>query len=193
VSGSRQQPLAYIFDFDGVLVNTMEDHFRCYRQALEEVGVAIDKQRFYYQAGMTGLEQIAYFADQAGVDVEPEEVYARKKEIWAQDRPTGEPIEANIALLRVLRRASVPVAIASGSSRGSILPMLDAHDIEVDALVTAEDVQCGKPDPELFLLAAERLDVPAENCLVIEDSDVGIQAARAAGMGVFRFYDRNNH
>ncbi len=193
MSDSPQKPPAYIFDFDGVLVNTMEDHFRCYRQALEEVGVSIDKQRFYYQAGMTGLEQIAYFARQDGVKIEPEKVYARKKEIWAQEKPAGKPIDCNIRLLRLLRSSGIPAAIASGSSRGSILPMLEAHNIEIDALVTAEDVQRGKPDPELFLLAAKKLEVPAWNCLVIEDSDVGIQAAQAAGMGVFRFYDRNSH
>lgn len=184
--------VAYIFDFDGVLVNTMEDHFRCYSQALEEVGVPIDKERFYYQAGMTGVEQIAWFARQASVEVDPQAVYRRKKEIWARSRPTGQAIASNIALLRALRSAGTRAAIASGSSRGSIEPMLATHEIEVDALVTAEDVSRGKPDPELFLLAARRLGAQAERCVVLEDSDVGIQAAQAAGMQVFRFYDNRS-
>lgn len=179
----------WIFDFDGVLVNTMEAHFACYRQALAEVGVGIDRDRFYYQAGMTGREQIAYFARAAGVDVDPAAVYRRKKAIWAQDPPAGEPIACNIEMLRALRARGARVAIASGSSRGSILPMLDAHGIEVDALVTSEDVSRGKPDPELFLTAAGRIDVVPERCIVIEDSEVGIEAARSAGMKVFRFHD----
>ncbi len=187
--GSAGAAHGWIFDFDGVLVNTMEAHFACYRQALAEVGVGIDRDRFYYQAGMTGREQIAYFARQAGVDVDPDAVYRRKKTLWSQDPPAGEPIACNIQMLRALRARGARAAIASGSSRGSILPMLDAHDIEVDALVTSEDVSRGKPDPQLFLTASERIGVPPPRCVVIEDSDVGIAAAQAAGMKVLRFHD----
>jgi HAD superfamily hydrolase (TIGR01509 family) len=180
---------AWIFDFDGVLVNTMEGHFACYRQALAEAGVPIDREQFYYQAGMTGLEQIAWFARAAGVTVEPEAVYRRKKAIWAEQRPSGEAIQCNLSLLSMVRSAGAPVAIASGSSRGSIQPLLAVHGIEVDALVTAEDVARGKPAPDLFLGAAERLGVQPAGCIVVEDSEVGVQAAQAAGMKVFRFFD----
>ena len=61
--------------------------------------------------------------------------------------------------------------------------------VEVDAIATSEDVRRGKPHPDLFLCAAEKLGVEPENCIVIEDSDVGIEAARNAGMKGFRFYD----
>ena len=67
---------------------------------------------------------------------------------------------------------------------------MERYGIEVDAVVTADDVKRGKPHPDLFLCAAEKLGVPAETCIVVEDSDVGIEAAIAAGMGVMRFYDR---
>lgn len=61
---------AYIFDFDGVLVNTMEAHFACYKQAMEEEDVPIDKKQFYFQAGMTGREQMKYFAKEAGKQID---------------------------------------------------------------------------------------------------------------------------
>ncbi len=181
---------AYIFDFDGVLVRTMEAHFRCYQRALEEVGVPIDRGQFYRQAGMTGQEQIRYFAQRAQVSVDVEAVYRRKRAIWEAGDQVVTVIDCNVALLRALRAAGAPVAIASGSSRGSVLPVMQQHGLEVDAVVGAEDVARGKPSPDLFLCAAERLGTPPADCIVVEDSDVGVEAARAAKMRVMRFYDQ---
>ncbi len=181
---------AYIFDFDGVLVNTMPAHFSAYRQALEEVGVAIDKQQFYRQAGMTGRDQIRYFAEKAGVTIDVGRVYERTREIRRDQPQPTEAIACNVELLKMLRSAKVPVAIASGSSRPSVLPIMREHAIEADAIVTAEDIQRGKPFPDLFLRAAEALRAAPADCVVIEDSDVGIEAARAAGMRALRFYDK---
>lgn len=180
---------AYIFDFDGVLVRTMEAHFQCYKQALEEVGVPIDREQFFHQAGMTGREQIAYFASRAGASVDIEAVYRRKRAVWEAGDLAATAIDCNVAFLRMLRAAGVPVAIASGSSRQSILPVIRQLDIEADAVVGAEDAARGKPHPDLFLCAAQRLGRPPANCIVVEDSDVGIEAARAAKMKVMRFYD----
>jgi beta-phosphoglucomutase-like phosphatase (HAD superfamily) len=180
---------AYIFDFDGVLVRTMDAHFRCYKQALEEVGVPIDRGQFYRQAGMTGHEQIQYFADRAGVKVDAEAIYRRKRAIWDAGDHVITAIGCNVELLRALRAAGVPVAIASGSSRRSVLPVMKQHGLEADAVVGAEDVRRGKPHPDLFLCAAERLGRLPADCIVVEDSDVGVEAARAANMKVMRFYD----
>ena len=179
----------YIFDFDGVLVNTMNAHFECYRQALAEFNVPIDRERFYYQAGMTGIEQIAYFVKAANASADAREVYARKRKIWETHELPIESIPCNLQLLKCLKGCGWPVAIASGSSRPSILPIMEKLDIVVDALVTCEDVERGKPHPDLFLCAAGNLNVKPEYCIVVEDSDVGIQAARAAGMKVLRFYN----
>ncbi len=179
---------AWIFDFDGVLVNTMEAHFASYGQALAEAGVPIDRQRFFSQAGMTGREQIAWFARAAGKSIDVEAVYRRKSEIARESPVPAEPIEVNIGLLRLLRGAGHPVAIASGSSRPSIVPVMRALGIEADALVTSEDVTRGKPHPDLFLAAAEKLGARPADCIVVEDSDVGIECARNAGMMAMRFY-----
>lgn len=178
---------AYIFDFDGVLVNTMAAHFACYSQALQESGVPIDRELFYHQAGMTGLEQIASFVELAGVEADPKKIYARKREIQAETLPKTERIACNLELLRILRTNQVPVAIATGSTLPSINPIMAEHEIEVDAVATADDVERGKPFPDLFLCAAAKLNVSPEQCVVIEDSDVGIEAARAAGMKSLRF------
>ena len=179
----------YIFDFDGVLVNTMNAHFECYRQALAEFNVPIEREKFYYQAGMTGIEQMDYFVKASNASVDARDIYARKREIWKTHAFGVESIPCNLQLLKCLKECGYPVAIASGSSRPSILPIMEEFDIVVDALVTCEEVERGKPHPDLFLCASESLNVKPEYCIVIEDSDVGIQAAQAAGMKVMRFYN----
>jgi len=179
---------AWIFDFDGVLVDTMPAHFASYRDALAEVGVALDRDRFYYQAGMTGREQIRYFCLQAGVQADVERIYARKNELAPRHQHLVTPIPRNLELLRALRAAGIRTAIASGSSRPSILPVMERFGIEVDAVVSSEDVSRGKPHPDLFLQAAAKLDASPQSCTVVEDSEVGIQAALAAGMCALRFF-----
>ena len=181
---------AYIFDFDGVLVYTMEAHFACYGQALAEAGVPIDREVFFRHAGMTGREQIRYFAEKAGRQVDVDAIYQRTRELRSAQPPRTDAIACNVELLRMLRGAGVPVAIASGSSRPSILPIMAEHGLEVDALVTAEDIRRGKPFPDLFLAAARALGARPESCIVIEDSEVGIEAAQRAGMRALRFFDR---
>ena len=110
-AGSKPAPeapgRAYIFDFDGVLVDTMPAHFASYREALAEAGVPLDRDRFYYQAGMTGREQIRWFCRQAGVQADVERIYARKNELAPRHRHLVTPIPENLALLRVLRAAGI--------------------------------------------------------------------------------------
>lgn len=183
---------AYIFDFDGVLVNTMEAHYLCNKIALEEAGVPIYKDQYFSQAGMTGREQIKSFFDRANKSVEMQEIdriYSRKKELYRSHIDAANSIDCNIELLKMLKASRNKIAIASGCSRESLIPVIEKYNIIVDAIVTAEDVKRGKPNPDLFLCAAERIGAIPENCIVIEDSDAGIEAAKAAGMKAMRFYD----
>lgn len=185
----KQSQYAYIFDFDGVLVDTMSAHFECYRQALADVGVPIDREQFYRQAGMTGIEQIRYFVTKAGRNDDPQLIYQRKKELWKANRAATDQIGNNLELLNILRAQGVRTAIATGSSRQTIESIMAEHGIVADVVIAAEDVQRGKPFPDLFLCAAEKLGVAPQDCVVIEDSDAGIEAAQAAGMKCLRFYD----
>jgi len=180
--------IGYIFDFDGVLVNTMPLHFAAYSQALEEIGVPLDRDQFYRQAGMTGREQITFFCRKAGVDADVEAVYRRKTSIAKDHFELVEPIPCNIEFFRVLKDAGFPVAIASGSSKPSILPVVKRYDIPAEIIISCEDVEKGKPHPDLFLEAAKQMNLPPDNCVVVEDSDVGVEAARAGGMHCFRYF-----
>jgi beta-phosphoglucomutase len=181
---------AWIFDFDGVLVSTMDAHFACYSRACAEVGVPIEKRQFYSQAGMSGREQIAYFAVRAGKAIDVEAVYRRKGELFLGHLDEVLPIAAGVELLATVRAAGSRTAIASGSSRPSMLPVIARLGLSCDVIVTSEDVARGKPNPDLFLKAAALLDMPAERCIVVEDSDAGIEAADRALMRSLRFRDR---
>lgn len=113
-------------------------------------------------------------------------IYADLSDIVVGNKPGREiseerTIACNLELLKILRTNHVPVAIATSSTLPSINPIMAEHEIEVDAVVTADDVERGKPFPDLFLCAAAKLAVPPEHCVVIE-------AARAAGMKSLRFH-----
>jgi beta-phosphoglucomutase len=188
---TEKMKFAYIFDADGVIINSMEVHFICYQQAMQEVGVLVDKEQYYRQAGMTGVEQIEYFCKKANKPMSPEEykkIYLRTKVFYKDHINKIPKIDCNVELIRLLKLMNIPVAVASGSSRMSVQPVMERYGIEVDALVTSEDVKKGKPNPDLFLFAAEKLGVLPEQCIVIEDSDAGITAAKAAGMNALRFF-----
>lgn len=183
---------AFIFDFDGVLVDTMPAHFMCYQMACAEVGVEIEREQFYRQAGMTGIQQINYFASKSGKQVDARAVYERKRELYSDYVDLVTPIEGNCLLIKSLHRAKVRIAIASGSSKASMLPLTDKFGIPFDAMVGGDDVARGKPDPELFVRAAEALGAKPAECTVFEDSDVGVEAAARAGMAVFRYMAAGN-
>ena len=185
---------AYIFDFDGVLANTMEAHFCAYSRAIEQVGAKIDRKQFYHQAGMTGIEQIKYFLNQSGVEADPQTIYEQKRLFWPDYFDRISVIENNVNLAKLLGENGHPLAIASGSTKPSILGIMEVLkiDLPISVIVSAEDIKRGKPNPELFLTSAQRLNMAPENCIVIEDSDVGILAAQRAGMKVMRFYDNTN-
>jgi HAD superfamily hydrolase (TIGR01509 family) len=181
---------AYIFDFDGVLVNTMEAHYTCYKKILSEVGVPINKKEFYRLAGKTGKEMALHFCNKAKKEVDIEEIYNKKGLLYKKYFDYIKPINSNIQLFKKLKQSGIPVAIASGSSRPSITPVAKKYGLIPDAIVTSEDVKRGKPNPDLFLKAAELLSISPKKCIVIEDSETGVLAASAAGMKAFHFFNK---
>ena len=179
----------FIFDYDGVLVNSMEAHYKANVIALGEINVPIDKKKFFSQAGMTGVEQVKSFCDDTGVTADYEAVYQRKKKIF-QTMMFGEVvrIERNLEFYHALIASGVKVAIATGCSRETLETTASKLQIMIPISVCGDEVIRGKPYPDLFLEAARLMELEPSNCTVIEDSDVGVEAAKAAGMACMRFY-----
>lgn len=178
----------YIFDFDGVLVDSLHAHWTSFKQACSEVGISVDKDRLVQYNGIPVTRQIQIFAGHSGVHVDTEPVFERYSDNYSViSLEHVEIIEPITGIMRGLCLAGEKVAIASSGSREHIKALVDKFEIPCEVIVSIDDVTSGKPDPEIFLTAAKRLGVPAKDCIVFEDSDIGIEAAVRAGMATLHF------
>lgn len=174
---------AYLFDCDGTVADSMPLHYKAWRQALGEWGCIYEEKRFYAMGGMPVKEIIATLGQEQNIAMPVDAVSHRKEnlyyELLSELRAVPEVLEHVEA-----QHGRTPFAVVSGSTRESVtasLRMLNLLD-RFDVLVCAEDYSRSKPDPEGFLLAASKLKVNPQSCLVFEDTDMGIEAAKAAGM-----------
>jgi len=174
---------AYLFDCDGTIVDSMPLHYQAWKQSLAEYGCVYEEELFYAWGGRPIREIIRLLNEMQGLDMPIEEVAERKEALYHQLVPTLKPIPEVIEHID-LQHGRIPFAVVSGSRRNSVTASLGAVNLldRFDTLVCAEDYQRGKPAPDGFLLAAERLGIPPADCLVFEDTDLGIEAATAAGM-----------
>jgi len=174
---------AYLFDCDGTIVDSMPLHYKAWKQILGEWNCEFSEERFYAWGGMPIVEIISTLNKEYGLSMPVETLAARKEslyfELLPELRPVPEVVEHVLAM-----HGKIPFAVVSGSTRDSVVASLTALRLldRFDALVCAGDYQNSKPHPEAFLLAAEKLGVPPNACLVFEDTDMGIEAATAAGM-----------
>jgi len=188
---------AVIFDFDGVVVDSEPVHFACFRDVLASVGLELTRADYYDKyLGYDDHDCLLIAARDRGVELsEPQIAHltAAKTELIQQTfRESVEALPGAVALIRAIHGASVPLAICSGALRDEItlasrtVGVLDCF----QAIVAAKDVARGKPDPEGYLAARAKLaqaagkDLRPRCCLVVEDSPVGIEAAKAASMKV---------
>jgi beta-phosphoglucomutase family hydrolase len=176
----------YIFDLDGTLVDTMPLHYRAWNRAMQHAGLKeeLDEDMFYSLGGVPSRRVARIFADHYGLSVEVEKVFHQKEALFLELRSEMRLIEAVVAFARGAIARGVPVSVASGGPRDIVrhtLELMHLHKL-FPVVVTPEDVAQGKPAPDMFLLAAKKMRVAPAQCLVFEDAEPGIQAAKAAGM-----------
>jgi beta-phosphoglucomutase len=177
---------AVIFDMDGVLVDTYHAHFRSWLAMAEAEGLSFTEAQFAPTFGRTSREIIAAFwgdgrYDDAAIAALDAQKEAAFRDLVAADFPA---MPGARELLRSLRAAGFALAVGSSGPPENVELALDRLGCGelFGAVVTGRDVVRGKPDPQVFLLAAERLGVAPSRCAVVEDAPPGIAAARAAGM-----------
>ena len=174
---------AYLFDCDGTIADSMPLHYVAWKKALAEWNCAFDEKLFYAWGGMPVVEIVSTLNMRYGLSM-PVEIVARRKEcLYYELLPQLKPVPEVLEQIEA-QHGQIPFAVVSGSTRQSVTESLSSLGLldRFDTLVCAEDYQKSKPDPEAFLLAAARLRVPSNACLVFEDTEMGIQAATAAGM-----------
>jgi HAD superfamily hydrolase (TIGR01509 family) len=172
-----------IFDCDGTIVDTMPVHYRAWRRALAPHGLVFTEKRFYEWAGATSPVIVRKLAEEQGVKCDPFAVAMQKEALYEASLRDLEPIHSVVAIAR-REKGKRRLAVASGGKVQAVRTSLAVIDVDhlFEAIVGMEDVKHGKPDPEMFLIAAERIGCRPEQCLVYEDGDLGIEAAKRAGM-----------
>ena len=179
---------AVIFDLDGVIVSTDECHYRAWKKTADEEGIYFDRKindRLRGVSRMDSLEIVLERAERLYTDEEKVELAERKnnyykeyiKKLTKDDILNG--VKENLAELKA---KGIKVAIGSSSKNTPDILKYIGLDNYIDAVSDGNNITKSKPDPEVFLKAADMLGVPYEKCLVVEDADSGIEAGKRAGM-----------
>ena len=177
-----------LFDWDGVVIDSSKQHEESWELLAAEIGKPLPDDHFLRGFGMKNQVIIPRIL---GWSEDPDEIHRyslRKEELYSEIvRERGiEPLPGVVALLQILQEHGVPCAVASSTHRENIETIFDAIGVReyFAAVVTAEDVAHGKPDPEVFLKSAEKIGRNPRHCVVFEDAHVGIEAGLAAGAKV---------
>jgi len=180
---------AALFDMDGVITDSMPLHYESWKLAFEPYGVGVDRMDVYLREGMTSTAMGREIARDKGRDLSGEElgkVVEEKTRIFNElARERAEAYEGVHGTIRMLRNNGLKLALVTGSRRESVDAVLRKVGLEgaFDTIVAAEDVEEGKPGPEPYLIAMRKLDMPALNCVVVENAPLGVRSAKAARVG----------
>jgi HAD superfamily hydrolase (TIGR01509 family) len=180
---SDRQFGGYIFDCDGTIADTMPLHFVAWTKAMRDLGGVFPEDLFYSLGGTPAIVIVGMLNEKYGLSMDPAQTVRCKEDYYLQMIAEVKPIEPVLAIARKMH-GLVPLSIASGGHREVVLATLRALGIEslFTAIVCAEDYVNGKPSPDPFLKAAVLMGVAADECVVFEDTAIGIEAAKAAGM-----------
>lgn len=178
---------AYLFDCDGTIVDSMPLHYVAWKRALERFGCPFPEEQFYAMGGLPVETVIRELNRQHGLTIPPADTSLLKESFYSEMLADLKAVPEVLEHIEA-HHGRIPFAVVSGSTRESVESSLNALGIldKFDLLVCAGDYAHGKPSPEPFLQAAERLKVRPEDCLVFEDAQPGIEAAIAAGMQYVR-------
>lgn len=166
-------------------------HYVAWREALAAWNCSFSEELFYAWAGFRVAKIISLLNQKQGLNMPVEELERRKEELYLESLPRLKAVPEVLEHIE-LQYGRIPLAVVSGSTRESVSASLRSLHLldKFQTLVCAGDYEKGKPDPEAFLTAAVRLNVEPESCLVFEDGDLGIAAAKAAGMAVVKVPSR---
>lgn len=174
---------AIIFDCDGTIADTLPVHYLTFKEALGEHGHSLEEDWYRARTGLSSGKLFEAYEQAYGVKLDSDALLKRSSGLYENHLDTlrEHSFAADIARSQF---GHVPMAVASAGQKAVVKATLQTLDLLelFEHVVTVEDVSHPKPAPDLYLLAAEKLGVAPQRCLVFEDTDEGLQAARAAGM-----------
>ncbi len=174
---------ALIFDCDGTLTDSMPIHYVAWRTTLARHGIEFPEDRFYEMGGIPTDKIIEILSLEQGVVGDVAAIAAEKERAFLETIGDVEP-NRPVCEIAIGHHRRMPMAVASGGIRSVVIDQLIRIAMRdyFETIVAAEDTALHKPEPDVFLEAAKRLGVSPKGCLVFEDTDIGIEAARRAGM-----------
>jgi len=174
---------AVIFDFDGTIVDSYEAHLESFRRALSKFGLTVEDEQIYRGFGKPARQML--------LEILPQQAHAHIDELVREKRiqfiETSRQVRVFDGVeetLLYLKQRGIATALATSADRPSVMRVLSGFGLEgyFDVILSAEDVKVAKPNPDIFILAAERLAVKTQECLVVGDSVFDVMAAREAGI-----------
>jgi HAD superfamily hydrolase (TIGR01509 family) len=184
---------AIIFDLDGLLADSEPWWNQIDAKLLAEYGVKYCGEYHQNVVGVSYRLAVEFYKKAFGLSVPTEDMMRRRGEIATEFFANRVDLFPNVKeVLKELRQMKLHLAVATSSVSASARPFLDRHQLSgfFEVIVTGEEVQRGKPAPDIYLCAANKLGIPADACLVVEDALPGLAAARAANMRVAAIPDR---
>jgi HAD superfamily hydrolase (TIGR01509 family) len=180
----NKQPIAVIFDMDGVLIDSVLFHWQAMNQVLGKYNIHIDDDQLHNFIGQSVVLQLQQISEKFHTPLDITQIVEELKPIKDELQKGIQPKEGVEQLLQLLHDNSVPIAIGTSSTTEDTKRKLTDAGIlhNFETLVTHDDVVNHKPNPAVYLAAAENLNIPPSQCVVIEDAPSGIQAAKRAGM-----------
>lgn len=172
-----------VFDCDGTLADTMPAHWQAWRAVVSRHGIAFSEERFYALGGVPTRHILQMLAKEQNLSIDAQAIAIEKEQAYLERLTHVAPVEIVVQVARA-HYGKIPMAVASGGTRdviNMVLTRLNIRDL-FGAVVTSEDVQHQKPAPDIFLEAARRIGVPPHLCSGYEDTDLGMEAIRSAGM-----------
>lgn len=174
---------AAVFDLDGTLVDSLELHLRSFLNVCERHGIPVERQFVIDRFGMTVREIFSDILSGSGPGLDIDALSAEKSSEFMKLAPAVRPFPGAFGLLSLLRGGGKLLALATGNKRVDMeLILLYSKLPRFDAYVSADDITRGKPAPDVFLKAAEKLGVEPGECVVFEDAVMGLRSAKNAGM-----------
>lgn len=173
-----------IFDLDGTLADTMPLHLEAWNEVGKPYGLQLSQEDHLRYAGMPTLHITELLAKQNGISLDARKFVEAKEILFSEVKlPQVKPIAPVAAFLYELQE-KMPMAIGTGSTMDIATKLVQFLDVAkyVKTIVSADDVEKHKPAPDTFLACAERIGISPENCLVFEDAQLGMEAAKAGGM-----------
>lgn len=174
-----------VFDMDGTLADTMPTHFIAWSRSMAEHGIDFPEERFYALGGVPAVKIIEMLASEQGRTVDARKVAEAKEALFLDLLEEVKPV-VPVKAIAEFHREHIPMAVATGSEKWVAEKILKALGIFewFGAVVGADCVAHPKPAPDTYLLAAERIGVDPRRCHAFEDTKLGMEAARNAGMTV---------